>query len=524
MRTVSRRAAVLVAIGITASTSTGQTPLGAAFTYQGRLELDGSAVDGSADFQFTLWDAEGGGSPPAGGSQVGAAVSSSNVPMDQGLFTVPIDFGVAALNGDARWLQVAVRSPAGSGPYQTLAPRQPLSATPYAVQTRGIYVDPNERVGIGTLSPLAAVHIFGGNLRVDNGEIQSWGPITLSPDVDQSGDDVIRFLDNLGGERMRIDSSGAVGIGTSTPQSTLHVRQPGDARIKVESTNNLATIELISDGGNGVSLYSPDDSDDFRCWVNGADRLSIRSTGAVGIGTNAPISLLELRGVQGETSTTYEQLQTFSVSGGPIGSFYRDYNGMRNYLGLESYNVGNTLKNPLVLQEFGGDVGIGTTTPQARLHVIGTTRTGVLEITGGSDVAEPYDIAPAGEIAPQAGMVVAIDPARVGQLRVASRAYDRTVAGIISGANGVSPGLTLAQTGTVAAGSMPVANVGRVWCWADADAGGAIEAGDLLTSSNTAGHAMKAVDPDRSHGAVIGKAMSSLPRGKGLVLVLVALQ
>jgi hypothetical protein len=112
----------------------------------------------------------------------------------------------------------------------------------------------------------------------------------------------------------------------------------------------------------------------------------------------------------------------------------------------------------------------------------------------------------------------------VGALRVTTHAYDRTVLGIISGAGGVNPGITLTQEGTVADGKLPVAATGRVWCWCDADANGAIKPGDLLTSSGTAGHAMAATDRDRSSGAVIGKAMSSLESGKGLVLVFVGLQ
>lgn len=146
-----------------------------------------------------------------------------------------------------------------------------------------------------------------------------------------------------------------------------------------------------------------------------------------------------------------------------------------------------------------------------------------LEIRGGSDIAEPYNVAAVDGVAPRPGMVVAIDPDGTGSLRVAAGAYDRMVAGIISGANGVNTGLTLTQEGSVADGSMPIAKVGRVWCLVDAD-GGAITAGDLLTTSDTPGHAMKVTDFARSQGAILGKAMSSLKSGRGYVLVLVGLQ
>jgi hypothetical protein len=136
-------------------------------------------------------------------------------------------------------------------------------------------------------------------------------------------------------------------------------------------------------------------------------------------------------------------------------------------------------------------------------------------------LAEPFEVADAEILKP--GMVVAIDPHRTGGLRVADRAYDRTVAGIISGANGIQPGLTMKQEGTVADGALPVALSGRVYAWADASAG-AIQPGDLLTTSDTPGHAMKVTDYAKAQGAIIGKAMSSLDEGIGLVLVLVSLQ
>jgi hypothetical protein len=111
------------------------------------------------------------------------------------------------------------------------------------------------------------------------------------------------------------------------------------------------------------------------------------------------------------------------------------------------------------------------------------------DITGGGDLAEPFEAS--GAIKP--GMVVAIDPEQPGRLRIADKAYDHTVAGIASGANGINPGLTMRQQGTAADGSLPVALTGRVYCWADAS-NSPIGPGDLLTSSSTPGHAMKVTD------------------------------
>ncbi len=198
-----------------------------------------------------------------------------------------------------------------------------------------------------------------------------------------------------------------------------------------------------------------------------------------------------------------------------------------------------------------GKVGIGTSDPTEKLHVSGNVRVSgavnvqngagtakvsmaidtngkgkltcdYIQINGGADIAEPFEVQSTQSVEP--GMIVAIDPSRPGELRLSSRAYDPTVAGIISGANGIQPGLMLQQKGTLATGHHPVALSGRVWCYSDADAGGAIVPGDMLTSADEPGHAMKAADRDRAFGTVIGKAMTPLAKGKGLVLVLVSLQ
>jgi hypothetical protein len=83
--------------------------------------------------------------------------------------------------------------------------------------------------------------------------------------------------------------------------------------------------------------------------------------------------------------------------------------------------------------------------------------------------------------------------------------------------------MLMGQAGSVADGQHPVALTGRVYGLLDADRG-AIKPGDLVTTSDTPGHGMKASDPDQARGAIIGKAMTGLDHGKGLVLILVSLQ
>jgi hypothetical protein len=118
--------------------------MGTAFTYQGQLKNASGPVDDDCDFEFSLWDAVGSGEPPIGGAQVGATQAKTNVAVSDGLFTIPdLDFGGAAFNGEARWLQIAVRCPTGSGTYATLAPRQALTPAPYALALPGLWTQQN---------------------------------------------------------------------------------------------------------------------------------------------------------------------------------------------------------------------------------------------------------------------------------------------------------------------------------------------------------------------------------------------
>lgn len=152
----------------------------------------------------------------------------------------------------------------------------------------------------------------------------------------------------------------------------------------------------------------------------------------------------------------------------------------------------------------------------------GRITTDEIMITGGSDLSEQFDVTGTdGDVEP--GTVVCIDKNNPGKLIACRKSYDKTVAGIVSGAGGVRSGMLMGQAGSVANGAHPVALTGRVYCKADAS-NGPIEPGDLLTTSDTRGVAIVVTDHARAGGAIIGKAMTGLTEGQGLVLVLVALQ
>lgn len=136
----------------------------------------------------------------------------------------------------------------------------------------------------------------------------------------------------------------------------------------------------------------------------------------------------------------------------------------------------------------------------------------------GGDCAEDFEIAGLEAVDPGTVMVVGCG----GALRPCHDAYDKKVTGVISGAGGYKPGIVLDKRPS-APNRLPLALVGKVYCKVDAEFG-AVEVGDLLTTSATHGHAMKASDPTKAFGAVIGKALSPLLTGRGLIPILVALQ
>jgi hypothetical protein len=141
-----------------------------------------------------------------------------------------------------------------------------------------------------------------------------------------------------------------------------------------------------------------------------------------------------------------------------------------------------------------------------------------LELGKGLDYAEGFDVSDAEVLEP--GTVLVIDPQTPGELTRSRHSYDTRVAGIIAGANGLGSGVRLGA----GAFDHDVALAGRVYCKVDATRAG-IEPGDLLTTSDLPGFAMKATDADRAPGATLGKAMEPLAEGTtGQILVLVTLQ
>jgi hypothetical protein len=136
----------------------------------------------------------------------------------------------------------------------------------------------------------------------------------------------------------------------------------------------------------------------------------------------------------------------------------------------------------------------------------------------GADCAEHFDVADADTLEP--GTVMVINPD--GRLEQSVQEYDKKVAGVISGAGKHKTGIVLDRQESEV-NRRAIALMGKVYCKVDAN-NAPIEVGDLLTTSSTRGHAMKAADPVRALGTLIGKALRRLESGQGIIPILVALQ
>ena len=325
--------------------------------------------------------------------------------------------------------------------------------------------------------------------------------------------------ENTGGALTLNQTDGQVGV-------FIDGDSGGAGLVSVRGTNGStrATLDGSDGGGGALRLYENDGTQTASLTSEGNGTLVLRQgDGSSGLG------LFANNGTGGGGMSIYRDDGTFAGQMTVADTTRRD-----GFLGLTKGN-GNwgvvargqnsaTGGGALYLYDSAGsatvviDSDLGT---EARVTVAGTVRGQVVEITGGSDFSEKFDIQ--GD-ALEPGMIVSIDPKNPGQLALCGSAHDKKVAGIVSGAGGVKPGMVMGQHGSVADGKHPVALTGRVYCWVDADANGAVEPGDMLTTSATPGHGMKVTDHTRAVGAIVGKAMTSLEKGKGLVLVLVNLQ
>jgi len=518
----------------------GQTT---AFTYQGYLEDAGAAANGLYDFRAELYNRATPGAP--GDALVSSTLTLTAVPVTNGLFMLTLDFGASPFNGEDRWLQLQVRTNGAAG-YTMLLPRQPVTPTPYAIRsanltgtlpasqltgtlppanlptggnwplistltldTSTLAVDPvNNRIGIGTVSPAWPLHLNApqGVARLDStasasGSVLELRNNTASPaylgainfnnaagsfpgQIGYLGTNVLTFR-VAGNERMKLDGDGRLDVTGPASSVALNALEGGPIFVFPQA------VKATSDSVFGAAIVGSS-QDGTAISGTSANGWAGSFNGAVQVSYNSPFEKPHLL-LKTPTDGGFTRLRMQS--------------GSRPFWDL-AMGGDNSVR---FYAEGQGDV--------MTLNTNGQLFVKVLTITGGADIAEPFEMSET-DLPP--GAVVVIDELNPGKLKLSTEPFDRRVAGVISGAGGVRPGLSLQQNG-VMEGNQHVALTGRVYVQADTS-NGPILPGDLLTTSHEAGHAMKVTDPARAQGAILGKAMTGLAAGRGLVLVLVTLQ
>lgn len=297
------RAAATLAL-LTAATTAAAQPT--AFTYQGRLKNGTQPAAGLHDFRFTLFNAA------SGGTQIGAPQCIDNLAVTDGVFTATIDFGPQFSTQEPRFIQIEVRADTGLGcasptGFVALSPRQPINPAPAATHAHAafaldapdgspanaVFVSNDGRVGIGTTTPTAWLDIQAtNNSNVLFGR-RNGGGLAHNLFIEGSGDGGLQLLDANGTVRVQFRSGnntyfnfGNVGIGTSSPLSTLDVR--GDIRFgpvaqfrAVGAPENLRIVRGNIDGDGSVTAGTG-----FTCQRTGEGFYTIRfNTAFAGVPT-----------------------------------------------------------------------------------------------------------------------------------------------------------------------------------------------------------------------------------------------
>ncbi len=211
-----------------------QANLGTAFTYQGQLKKNGSPVNGTCDFRFSLYDAVSGGSPI--GVQTITGITVTN-----GLFTAQLDFGARAFQGDARWLQIDVKC-TGDTSYNTLSPRQPLTPSPYALALPGLWTQQN----------IDSPNIIGGY----SGNSVTAGVVGAT--IGGGGSDgltnvVTDSFSTVGGGRANI-----AGKWGATIAGGVENKAPGESSTIGGGNGNTASAYVATVSGGGANIASAD--------------------------------------------------------------------------------------------------------------------------------------------------------------------------------------------------------------------------------------------------------------------------
>jgi hypothetical protein len=367
-------------------------------------------------------------------------------------------------------------------------------------------------IGIGTTTPANVLVVSNGGaagmeFQPSTGSFLAFNRATSAYTPFSINGSTITFAIS-GLPKFTMDASGSVGLNTTTPQNNFVVSNAGAAGLEFG-----ASTGTVLSYNRTTSAYAPllFNASAVSVATVGSTRITVDGTGNVGIGTTSPNNALVVSngGAAG---------MEFAPS---TGSFLA-YNRATSAYAPFSFN-GSTITfsvsgAPAATINASGNIGIGTTTPTAKLQVVGDV------VVSGNIGAKYQDVAEWVETGEplEVGTVVIVAVGEVDQVVPSVRAYDTRVAGAVSR----QPGLILGERGD---SKSLIAQSGRVRIKVDATFG-AIKPGDLLVTSPTPGHAMRSkpmkIGGQLLHrpGTLVGKALEGLPGGKGEILVLLTLQ
>jgi hypothetical protein len=264
---------LLMLVVMRATTAYGQTT---AFTYQGQLSDGGALATGSYDLRFALFDSA------MGGAQLGASQNVPAVPVSAGVFTVQLDFGVSAFPGANRFVEIGVR-PAGNGSYTTLAPRQQISSSPYAIRTlSAATADALSSACVGCVTNAQIQGVAGSKVT---------GTIPAASLPTGSGNYIQNTATQQAGSNFNIAGNGVVG-GNLTVAGTLNANVSGNfiqnrttpqAGVNFNVGGNGTVGGVLSAGSVGVGTTTPGAG--VQLDVNGAARVTGGGSGQMLFGT-----------------------------------------------------------------------------------------------------------------------------------------------------------------------------------------------------------------------------------------------